>query len=280
MILHAREFAGVAGLALDSQMRGFLGDVGLAVPRIGMVAHELRTAAAALFLYRLEHAHQVERVVSGARHQLNAQQVGLLLVLATVPKKVGAQTKLGALRDHLPGSSANDRPRNRAGHGANRERLLFRCPGGPVPQNHVAELVRHDAGDPALDRRGLNHAAVEVHGTARQRKRIDLAHVDDFEGVSELRMLQLGRRHLHQAPADAIHKGLDAVVSENRQLLLDFLRRLLTKFHILCRRVLVFGRRDARLRDRQRGSHHDKSGGIQKAAVGTSSVRHDLQAPL
>ena len=59
--------------------------------------------------------------------------------------------------------------------------------------------------------------------------------------VPELAMLQLGRRHLHQAPADSIHEGLDAVISKKRQLLLDFLRRLLTEFHILCRRVLVLG---------------------------------------
>jgi hypothetical protein len=184
--------------------------------------------------------HQIERVVSGARHQLNAQQVGLLFLLATVTKKVRAQPKLGALPDDLPDLAANDGSRNCAGNGANLEGLLFGRPGGPVSQNHVTELVRHDAGDLALDRCGLNHAAVDVHGTARQRKRIDLAHVDDFEGVSELAMLHLGRRHLHQAPADSIHEGLDAVISKKRQLLLDFFRRLLTKFHILCRRVLVF----------------------------------------
>ena len=240
-----------------------------------MVAQELWTPAATLFLDRLEHVHQIERVVSGARHQLNAQQVGLLLVLATVTQKVGAQTKLGALRDYLSDVAANDGSRNRAGNGANREGLLFGRPGGPVSQNHVAELVRHDAGDLALDRGGLNHAAVDVHGPARQRKRIDLAHVDDFEGVSELAMLQLGRRHLHQAPADSIHEGLDAVISKKRQLLLDFLRRLLTKFHILCRRVLVLGHRDARLRDRQRGSHgEEEDGGLQKAAMGNVSVGH------
>jgi hypothetical protein len=89
----------------------------------------------------------------------------------------------------------------------------------------------------------------------------------NLKGVSELAMLHLGRRYLHQAPSIRFTKhtglmgpyavvghgrprrhrrtarsfaGLDAVVSKKRQLLLDFLRRLLTKFHILCRRVLVF----------------------------------------
>ena len=216
-----------------------------------MVAHELRAAAAALFLDRLEHVHEINRVVSGARHQLNAKQVGLLLVLATVTKKVGAQAKLAALRDHLADPAANDRSGNRASNGADRERLLFGRPGGPMSQNHVAELVRHDAGDLALDRGRLNHAAVDVHRTARQRKRIDLAHVDDVEGVAELALLQLRRDHLHQAPADSIHEGLDIAIAKTRQLLLDLLRRLLTNFHILRGRVLVLGRRDARLRDGQ-----------------------------
>ena len=138
-----------------------------------MIAQELRAAAAALSLDRLEHVHQVERVVSGARHQLNPQQVGLLLVLATVTKKVRAQTKLGALRDHLPDFAPNDGSRDRTGNGANLEGLLFGRPCGPMSQNHVAELVRDDAGDLALDRCGLNHAAVHVHRAARQRKRID-----------------------------------------------------------------------------------------------------------
>ncbi len=240
-----------------------------------MVAQELRTPAAALFLDRLEHVHQIERIVSGARHQLNAQQVGLLLVLATVTKKVGAQPELRALRDHLSDVAANDGPRNRAGNGANRKGLLFGRPGGSVSQNHVAQLVRHDAGDLALDRGGLNHAAVDVHGPARQRKRIDLAHVDDFEGVSELAMLQLGRHHLHQAPADSIHEGLDAVISKKRQLLLDFLRRLLAKFHILCRRVLVIRRCDMRLRDGPRGSRAEENGDdLYQTASGNLSVSH------
>jgi hypothetical protein len=36
-----------------------------------------------------------------------------------------------------------DGSRNRAGNGANLEGLLFGRAGGPVSQNHVAELVRH-----------------------------------------------------------------------------------------------------------------------------------------
>jgi len=155
-----------------------------------MVAHELRAAATALFFDRLKHVHQIERVVPGARHQLNAKQVGLLLVLATVTKKIGAQTELGALLDHLPDLAANDGSRNCSGNGANLKGLLFGRPGRSMSENHVAELVRHDAGDLPLDCCGLNHAAVDVHGTARQRERVDLAHVDDFEGVTKLAMLQ------------------------------------------------------------------------------------------
>jgi len=128
-------------------------------------------------------------------------------------------------------------------------------------------LVRHHAGYFVLDPGGLHHAAVDVHGPARQRKRIDLAHVDDFEGVLELVVLQLGRRHLHQAPADAIYEGLDAVIAQKRQLLLDFLRRLLAKFDILCRRVLVIWRGDDGLAaNRARRQQHADRDDTEKAS--------------
>jgi hypothetical protein len=92
-------------------------------------------------------------------------------------------------------------------------------------------------------------------------------------------MLHLGRHHLHQAPADSIHEGLDSVIPKKRQLLLDFFRRLPTKLHILCRRVLVLGWRDPRLRNHQRDSYRDQSGGAQKASAGPLSVRQHQQVP-
>jgi hypothetical protein len=90
-------------------------------------------------------------------------------------------------------------------------------------------------------------------------------------------MLHLGRHHLHETPADSIHEGLDSVIPKKWQLLLDFLRRLPTKLHILCRRVLVLGWSDARLRNRQRDSYRDESSGAQKASAGRLSVKHHQQ---
>lgn len=139
--------------------------------------------------------------------------------------------------------------------------------------------MRHDAGELALDGCGLNHAAVEVRGSARQRECIDLPHIDGLEGVSELAMLHVGGHHLYQAPADSIHEGLDVVFPKKRQLLLDFFRRLLAKLDILRRRVLVLGWRDARLGDCQRDRHREDSGDAQKTAAGTLSVKHHQQAP-
>ena len=86
--------------------------------------------------------------------------------------------------------------------------LVFRRLGGlrrAVPQRDVAELVGHHAGDLAFGLRRLDHAAIEVHRSARQRERVDLAHVDDLEGVAELGMPQFLRDGLDQPPSDRRH---------------------------------------------------------------------------
>jgi hypothetical protein len=92
-------------------------------------------------------------------------------------------------------------------------------------------------------------------------------------------MLHPGWHHLYEAPADSIHEGLDAVIQKERQLPLDFFRCLPAKFHVLRRRVLVLGRRDTRLRNRQRDRHREEGGNAQNPAVGTWSVKHHQVAP-
>ena len=67
-----------------------------------MAAHPLRPAAARLALDRLEHAGELARVVAGARHDLRAEQVGLLLEVAAVPQQQRAEPELAALRDAAP----------------------------------------------------------------------------------------------------------------------------------------------------------------------------------
>ena len=69
---------------------------------------------------------------------------------------------------------------------------------GAVAQRDVGHLVRHDADHLTLGFRGLDHPAVHVHRTARQREGIDLLQVDDLEAVLKLRMAQLGRDGVHE----------------------------------------------------------------------------------
>ena len=91
--------------------------------------------------------------------------------------------------------------------------------GRAVAQHDVAQLVRHHAGDFAFGLRRLDHAAVDVHRAARQRERVDLAHVDGLERVAELGMPQLGRNRLDQPPADVLDVRRHLVVAHDRQLL-------------------------------------------------------------
>src|SRR5207248_5213930 len=79
-------------------------------------AQPLRAAGAALLLDRAEHVGHVARVVAGARHDMRAFDVRLLLVLAAEAQKRGAEAELRPLRDHLPPAAADDRAEHGAGY--------------------------------------------------------------------------------------------------------------------------------------------------------------------
>ena len=66
--------------------------------------------------------------------------------LAAVLHQPRAEPELAALADDLPPAAAHDRARDGAGKGTELESLGLRGVGGAVPQQHVRELVRHDAG--------------------------------------------------------------------------------------------------------------------------------------
>ena len=71
-----------------------------------------------LLLDRLEHGGHRARVVAGGRHDLRAEDVGLLLVLAAVAQERRAEAELRALRDDAAGGAADDRADDRARQGA------------------------------------------------------------------------------------------------------------------------------------------------------------------
>ena len=243
-----RECTCVVYRILDLEQLRFAGDVRRSVPWIGMVAQPLRAARAALLLDRLEHVHHFGGVVARQRHDVGSEQVGLLLVLAAEAQERGAEAKLRALRDDAADIAANHRPQDGAEQLT--DLVLGRLGGlrGTMTQGHVTQLVGHDAGRFAFGMRRFDHAAVEVHRPAGQRKRVDLAHIDDGEGVAELGMPQLGRDDRHQPLAHRHDRRRHRVVAQDRQLLFDLGGGLAAELHVLRRGVLVVGGCDHGLR--------------------------------
>ena len=105
----------------------------------------------------------------------------------------GPQPELRALGDDGAESAADDGAADRSQELA--DFVLGRLAGlrGAVPKNDVTELVRHHARDFTLRCRRLDHAAVDEHRSARERKGIDFAHIDCLEGVLEFRVAQILR---------------------------------------------------------------------------------------
>ena len=129
-----RELGGVHLARHDLQHRGFLRDVRRAVARIGVAAQPLRPAAARFLLNRLEHAAEIARVVARTRHDLRAQQVGLLFVLAAVLEEHRAEAELAAFGDELSPSAADHRAGDRPCQLAELEALRLGRVGGAVAQ--------------------------------------------------------------------------------------------------------------------------------------------------
>ena len=83
------------------------------------------------------------------------------------------------------------------------ETALFCRLCGRVTEGNVADLVCHDAGHFAFVFGGFDHSAIDIHRPARQRKRIDVAGVDDFEVILKRRLLKFRRNIIDQSPTDA-----------------------------------------------------------------------------
>ena len=266
MFFHRQELARVArgGVRVDAEHGRLLHDVLVAVAGVRVVAQPLRAAPSALRLNLLKHLRQIARVVSGARHYLRAEQVGLLLVPAAVLERAEAEADLTRAADDLTDAAADDRARDLAEHGA--DLILLRLGGlrCDVAKGHVAHLVRHDAGHLALGVRGLDHAAVEEHRPAGQREGVDVACVNHVERVAELRVLVLRRDGRGETLADRVGVLAYVAVAQDRHLLVDLLRVLLTELHVVARLVLVPRRCDVRLRERRQRRQHEGGGQKQR----------------
>jgi hypothetical protein len=102
-----------------------------------------------------------------------------------------------------------------------------------MPQDDVAQLVRHDAGDFIIRAGRLEHAAVQKHRAAGQREGVDLPKVDDIKGVSKRRLLQSPRNVSDESTPDPFDERVGRPIVQHWQLLADFGRRLAPKLHIL-----------------------------------------------
>src|SRR5688572_12567614 len=142
-----------------------------------MAAEPLGTARAPLLLDCLEHGGHLERVVSGIGHDVRTEEVRLTLEFTAETQECRAESELRALRYGAPDIAAD----NGTDDGTQeRTDLVFRRLGGlgrTVPQRDMAQFMGHDAGDLAFRLRRSDHAAIDVHRSTRQRKRIDLPHI-------------------------------------------------------------------------------------------------------
>ncbi len=210
-----------------------------------MAAQPFRcSAAATLRLDRLKHVGHVARVVPRARHDLRAKQVGLPLVVAAVSEERSSKANLRAEGDRLTGHAAKHGPRNLPKNGSDLIGHCLACLRGAVAQRDVANLVREHAGDLAFVPGRLEHSAIDIHRTARQRERIEVAHVDDIERVTELRVPKFVRDVLHEPLTDALDVVVHAVVTKHRKLFGNFACRFASCLYVVLDFVLIFGSDD------------------------------------
>jgi hypothetical protein len=108
------------------------------------------------------------------------------------------------LRNDFTQAATDHRAGDGAGDGADLEALLFGRVGGAVTKQHVCELVRHHARHFAFTLRRFDHAAIDEHRAAGERKRVDVLQVYRRKRIFERVVIQLGRGSVDQALAEPL----------------------------------------------------------------------------
>jgi hypothetical protein len=187
-----------------------------------MVGEKLRPAGASAGLEFLEEAGHLDRVVTGLRGDLCAEQVGLRFGRAGVLQQegVGAQadTDLAELRQD--GLVAQHLGRQQDGQ-LDQVRLAGLI--GAVAERHVNDLVGQHARQLGFVVRRRDQPGVDESRAARQGERIDALVVHHFERVGELARLRLRG----EAGSDGGDVGGQLPVVDDLHLFLDFAGRLL-----------------------------------------------------
>src|SRR5262245_3411405 len=86
--------------------------------------------------------------------------------------------------------------------------LRLRCLGSSMPERHMTDLMRHNPGHFAFGTRRLDHSTINKHRSAGQCEGIDIARVDNTEGVPEFRMLKFGRDCCSKRSPNPLHVGI------------------------------------------------------------------------
>jgi len=121
----------------------------------------------------------------------------------------------------------------------------------------MTEFVRHHPGDLVVGARRLEHAPIQEHWTARERKRVDVALVHDIKRVSECRLTKTRRDGSDELCANPLDEILRCAIVQHWQLLPHLSRRLSSKPHVFGRRKAVSPWLDSRLSGKRRAQQQD-----------------------
>ena len=160
------------------------------------------------------------RIPAGARHDPRAHAIRLLLVIAAeLQERAAGDVPRRDVRGGRAAGVAQQRPQQaQAKVRHHRVRQLLRR----VPLRDVCDLVREDAGQLRLGARRLHRAAIQPHGAARQRERVDLAVVSHRKAVR----VALPFRVRSELAPDPRNVRLHRRIAHLRRLLLHFRLRL------------------------------------------------------
>ena len=161
---------------------------------------------------RLQEARHAGRIPAGLGGVLDAQPVGLELVVAAVLEEERAEAGVGQIaeRGHAGHEDAGQQHAERA---AGRARVLLRHVAG----GDVAHLVAEHAGELGLVAQVREQPARDVDEAAGQRERVHGRRVDHGEGPRQVRTVRDGGDPF----ADAGHVALQLVVVVDAHLATD-----------------------------------------------------------
>src|SRR6185295_1110640 len=128
----------------------------------------------------------ITRIITGVGHDACSPQVRFSFVFAAEFQKGNCEWELSCLPYGWTAKNGSENP------GDTGAELIFAglgCLRRTMPQSHVAKFVGHHAGPLPLITRRFNHAAIDIHWPARQRKSINVPGIHHAKVIAEFGML-------------------------------------------------------------------------------------------